>query len=57
MYYVIIMLKDVDRPLIFSFSTLKEAESFVSSSQKSCDIITTIIIDKDKTVNEVYTAD
>ena len=57
MYYVIIMLKDVDRPLILSFSTLKEAESFVSSSQKSCDIITTIIIDKDKTVNEVYTAD
>lgn len=57
MYYVIVMLKDVDRPLILSFSTLKEAESFVSSSQKSCDIITTIIIDKDKTVNEVYTAD
>lgn len=57
MYYVIIMLKDVDRPLILSFSTLKDAESFVSSSQKSCDIITTIIIDKDKTVNEVYTAD
>ena len=57
MYYVIVILKDVDRPLILSFSTLKEAESFVSSSQKSCDIITTIIIDKDKTVNEVYTAD
>ena len=57
MYYVIVMLKDVDRPLILSFSTLKEAESFVSSSQKSCDIITTIIIDKDKTVNEVYTAE
>ncbi len=57
MYYVIIMLKDVDRPLILSFSTLKDAESFVSSSQKSYDIITTIIIDKDKTVNEVYTAE
>ena len=57
MYYVIVMLKDVDRPLILSFSTLKDAESFVSSSQKSCDIITTIIIDKDKTVNEVYTAE
>ena len=57
MYYVIVMLKDVNRPLILSFSTLKEAESFVSSSQKSCDIITTIIIDKDKTVNEVYTAE
>ena len=57
MYYVIIVLKDVDRPLILSFSTLKDAESFVSSSQKSYDIITTIIIDKDKTVNEVYTAE
>lgn len=57
MCYVIVMLKDVDHPLILSFSTLKEAESFVSSSQKSCDIITTIIIDKDKTVNEVYTAE
>lgn len=57
MYYVIVMLKNVDRPLILSFSTLKEAENFVSSSQKSCDIITTIIIDKDKTVNEVYTAE
>lgn len=57
MCYVIVMLKNVDRPLVFSFSTLKDAESFVSSSQKSCDIITTIIIDKDKTVNEVYTAD
>jgi len=57
MYYAIIMLKDVDRPLILSFSTLKDAESFVSSSQKSYDIITTIIIDKDKTVNEVYTAE
>ena len=57
MYYVIVMLKNVDRPLILSFSTLKDAESFVSSSQKSCDIITTIIIDKDKTVNEVYTAE
>lgn len=57
MYYVIIMLKNVDRPLVLGFSTLKDAESFVSSSQKSCDIITTIIIDKDKTVNEVYTAD
>ena len=57
MYYVIIMLKDVDRPLILSFSTLKDAESFVSNSQKSYDIITTIIIDKDKTVNEVYTAE
>ena len=57
MYYVIIMLKNVDCPLILSFSTLKDAESFVSSSQKSCDIITTIIIDKDKTVNEIYTAE
>lgn len=57
MCYVIVMLKNVNRPLILSFSTLKEAESFVSSSQKSCDIITTIIIDKDKTVNEVYTAE
>ncbi len=57
MYYVIIMLKNEDHPLVLSFSTLKDAESFVSSSQKSCDIITTIIIDKDKTVNEVYTAD
>lgn len=57
MYYVIVMLKDVDRPLILSFSTLKDAESFVSSTQKSCDIVTTIIIDKDKTVNEVYTVE
>ncbi len=57
MCYVVIMLKNVDQPIVLSFSTLKEAESFVSSSQKSCDIITTIIIDKDKTVNEVYTAE
>lgn len=57
MYYVVVMLKNVDHPLVLSFSTLKDAESFVSNSQKSCDIITTIIIDKDKTVNEVYTAD
>lgn len=57
MCYVIVMLKNVDHPLIISFITLKEAENFVSSSQKSCDIITTIIIDKDKTVNEVYTAE
>lgn len=57
MCYVIIMLKNEDHPLIFSFSTLKDAESLVNSLQKSCDIITTIIIDKDKTVNEVYTAD
>ncbi len=57
MCYVIVMLKDADHPLILSFATLKDAESVVSSIQKSCDIITTIIIDKDKTVNEVYTAE
>lgn len=57
MCYVIVMLKNEDHPIIFSFSILKEAENFVSDSQKSYDIITTIIIDKDKTVNEVYTAD
>ena len=57
MCYIIVMLKNEDRPLILSFATLKDAESVVSSIQKSCDIITTIIIDKDKTVNEVYTAE
>ena len=54
MYYVILSLKDVNKPLIFSFSTENDADNFAANAQKSEEVILTITIDKEKFVTEVY---
>lgn len=54
MYYVIILLKDVDKPITFSFSTKADVANFISGAQSSPEVVATITINNEKFVEEVY---
>lgn len=54
MYYVIIMLKNVDQPIVLSFADRNDAVNYSASAEYSPDVVGTVFIEKDKYISEVY---
>lgn len=54
MYYVIVMLKNVDQPIMLSFADRSDAVNYCASAKHSPDVVGTIFIEKDKYISEVY---